>query len=219
MNNIYLRHAYPNELYHHGIKGQRWGIRRFQNPDGSLTTSGKERYSKKEKNGSFGSNTLITYTSRGKRYVDTGKISKYNGVPYVMLDGPDVDETGLPVDEIIDLYRSGVSTGAIAERFKGAIPREVVEAIAFGTPWNIESHYETVRGRLNKERAALDENTRTASRVTADNMKKRGESPKTHRYDANHDGNVSAREALKGVSNDAKKIAKKILKSISSLFN
>ena len=34
----------PNELYHHGIKGQKWGIRRFQNPDGSLTPSGKKRY-------------------------------------------------------------------------------------------------------------------------------------------------------------------------------
>lgn len=44
MYNIYLRHAYPNELYHHGIKGQRWGIRRFQNPDGTLTTAGKKRY-------------------------------------------------------------------------------------------------------------------------------------------------------------------------------
>ena len=33
-----------NELYHHGIKGQRWGIRRFQNPDGSLTAAGRDRY-------------------------------------------------------------------------------------------------------------------------------------------------------------------------------
>ena len=32
------------ELYHHGIKGQRWGIRRFQNEDGSLTPEGKQRY-------------------------------------------------------------------------------------------------------------------------------------------------------------------------------
>ena len=32
------------ELYHHGIKGQRWGIRRFQNEDGTLTTAGKARY-------------------------------------------------------------------------------------------------------------------------------------------------------------------------------
>lgn len=41
---IYLRPAYPNELYHHGIKGQKWGVRRFQNPDGTLTAAGKKRY-------------------------------------------------------------------------------------------------------------------------------------------------------------------------------
>lgn len=34
-----------HELYHHGIKGQRWGIRRFQNEDGTLTSEGKQRYS------------------------------------------------------------------------------------------------------------------------------------------------------------------------------
>jgi len=31
-------------ISHHGIKGQRWGIRRFQNDDGTLTSEGKERY-------------------------------------------------------------------------------------------------------------------------------------------------------------------------------
>ena len=33
-----------NELCHHGIKGMKWGVRRFQNEDGSLTTAGKKRY-------------------------------------------------------------------------------------------------------------------------------------------------------------------------------
>ena len=33
------------ELYHHGIKGMRWGVRRFQNKSGSLTPVGKKRYS------------------------------------------------------------------------------------------------------------------------------------------------------------------------------
>lgn len=33
------------ELYHHGIKGMKWGVRRFQNKDGSLTPAGKKRYS------------------------------------------------------------------------------------------------------------------------------------------------------------------------------
>jgi len=32
------------QLYHHGILGQKWGIRRFQNSDGSLTSAGKRRY-------------------------------------------------------------------------------------------------------------------------------------------------------------------------------
>ena len=31
-------------LAHHGIKGQKWGIRRYQNEDGSLTPEGRERY-------------------------------------------------------------------------------------------------------------------------------------------------------------------------------
>lgn len=38
-----------NELYHHGIKGQKWGVRRYQNPDGTLTEEGKRQYSKGEK--------------------------------------------------------------------------------------------------------------------------------------------------------------------------
>ena len=31
-------------IQHHGIKGQKWGVRRFQNKDGSLTPAGKDRY-------------------------------------------------------------------------------------------------------------------------------------------------------------------------------
>lgn len=33
-----------SELKHHGIKGQKWGVRRFQNKDGSLTDAGRKRY-------------------------------------------------------------------------------------------------------------------------------------------------------------------------------
>lgn len=43
--------AKSESLSHHGIKNQRWGIRRFQNPDGTLTEAGKKRLAKlKEKN-------------------------------------------------------------------------------------------------------------------------------------------------------------------------
>lgn len=35
-----------DELYHYGTKGMRWGIRRYQNPDGSLTPAGRKRLEK-----------------------------------------------------------------------------------------------------------------------------------------------------------------------------
>ena len=41
MNSLYDESPF---LEHHGIKGQKWGVRRFQNPDGTLTAAGKRRY-------------------------------------------------------------------------------------------------------------------------------------------------------------------------------
>lgn len=41
---------YKNELTHHGILGQKWGARRYQNPDGTLTDAGKKRYDKQVSN-------------------------------------------------------------------------------------------------------------------------------------------------------------------------
>lgn len=40
----YVIHRDSGCLQHHGILGQKWGVRRFQNPDGTLTEEGKKRY-------------------------------------------------------------------------------------------------------------------------------------------------------------------------------
>lgn len=45
-------------LAHHGIKGQKWGVRRFQNDDGSLTSAGKKRYGLADKGIGRGLRTL-----------------------------------------------------------------------------------------------------------------------------------------------------------------
>lgn len=41
-----IRTMNDNVLQHHGILGQKWGVRRYQNPDGTLTMEGKLRYQK-----------------------------------------------------------------------------------------------------------------------------------------------------------------------------
>ena len=40
----YIIYRDSNHLEHHGILGQKWGVRRYQNPDGTLTEEGKKRY-------------------------------------------------------------------------------------------------------------------------------------------------------------------------------
>lgn len=47
---ISLYSLYDPYLIHSGIKGMKWGVRRYQNPDGSLTDEGMIRYNRKNKN-------------------------------------------------------------------------------------------------------------------------------------------------------------------------
>lgn len=52
-----------SELYHHGILGQKWGIRRFQNRDGTLTAAGRRRY------GRGGENPVDQFLTRQKEKI------------------------------------------------------------------------------------------------------------------------------------------------------
>lgn len=65
-----------NTLIHHGIKGQRWGVRRYQNEDGSLTSEGKKRYSPSDKE--LGKAKSIT-ESASKITGEFGKINRSVG--------------------------------------------------------------------------------------------------------------------------------------------
>ena len=58
-----------NSLQHHGIKGQKWGVRRFQKKDGSLTPEGRKRYD--DEPGERKEGKSEDRPSRGKRAVKT----------------------------------------------------------------------------------------------------------------------------------------------------
>lgn len=69
-----------NELMHWGVKGQRWGVRRYQNKDGSLTPAGKKRYDRdiQENNAKKKDNRIIIDGPDAKRWVkeDIGRSKK-----------------------------------------------------------------------------------------------------------------------------------------------
>ena len=74
--NDYLayRVKYSNELYHYGVKGQKWGIRRYQNPDGSLTDEGYARYGVDPNSGEMSSEGKLLYDEDQHKHERNKKI-------------------------------------------------------------------------------------------------------------------------------------------------
>ena len=93
--------VYGEYLCHHGIKGQKWGIRRFQNPDGTLTVTGKQRYYKDDKTlNEEGHKALAKESKKLARYekgADRGKqVRKFLGGSVVNLAAGLAGEAAVP---------------------------------------------------------------------------------------------------------------------------
>lgn len=99
---------YSDELYHHGIKGQRWGIRRYQNKDGTLTPAGKKRAAKLESE-----YEKVT----GKKMGDTSQTSSKKSYSKKPVSGKD-DETGKLKSLTDDELRNKVNRTRLENEYK-----------------------------------------------------------------------------------------------------
>lgn len=91
-------------LAHHGIKGQRWGVRRFQNSDGSLTAAGKKRRGVSDKDDKNAYIKAITEKHSNKSFKDSTR-----DITVDVLKSR-VDQVGKKLDERLEkdskLYRT-----------------------------------------------------------------------------------------------------------------
>lgn len=69
---------YEQELYHHGVKGMKWGVRRYQNSDGSLTAAGRKRYGISD-DGQMSGKGIRTAAKDIKKDFNKNRVSVYSG--------------------------------------------------------------------------------------------------------------------------------------------
>ena len=84
-----------SELSHHGVKGQKWGVRRYQNKDGSLTKAGRQRITLKDKYKMFMLNANRTETEYMAMRRKHTKNKKFGIDPLTgdLMIGPDLVHT------------------------------------------------------------------------------------------------------------------------------
>lgn len=136
------------ELYHYGIKGQRWGVRRYQNKDGSLTPAGKKRMKTFQDAADFATKGKQHADAEYKRFnklaereeAKTGKtvsqkqidsyLRKEFGNDVNSKQGRDNIKTVFEIDDLNDYARKQLS-GGDAEHYRKAASKAKAKGEAY----------------------------------------------------------------------------------------
>lgn len=135
----YYAIAYSDEyLEHFGVKGQKWGIRKYQNEDGTLTEEGKARYGKNASSIQKGLNKLDQ--SKAEYIRDTKAYSRNSdyGSGYSKKK---VEQTNKAVKQLLDIAKkNNYSITEIQKNRSTGRGERLVSSLLFGAPGLVTSH-------------------------------------------------------------------------------
>ena len=142
-----------NYIKHHGIKGQKWGRRQYQNKDGSLTPAGRERYGSKE-------NFESQYPAEVKKKLEAGKNLSDGGKNVARAskerDAERTRKKQKQADKALE--------AAVREKARNMSDQELREAV---NRLNMEENYT----RMMQNRERIDVGESTVSKILDGTMK------------------------------------------------
>lgn len=162
-------------LMHHGILGQKWGVRRFQNKDGSLTAQGKAKYRTDSVVGNVG--RALTNSSLGQRIWGVGVNKGFRQDLKEINTAYKDKKNQLKNDSKLDSDKRKEKMKSLKEDYRKTIDEARITAANALYPWQSKSQNEKIQTQnygkqIAKEMLLGSAGNLTYDRLSADNVSK-----------------------------------------------